>query len=84
MAKRLPSKVIVTSDGRVLLRRKSGYHNPIGRVRRDGSSWQGCVMPRGVSSEGQCTQKKTKHAAVLHVVRSWRRWIGLRPGRLDY
>lgn len=77
-------KVIVDSRGDVKLRRASGHHSPIGSVKKVGGAYVACGLPKGVSSKPHCTLKKTKAAAVLHVVRDWQRWVGVGRGKTDY
>lgn len=74
----VPPKVLVQGD-QVLLYRKSGWHNPIGRVHystADGA-WSGCDIRR------YCQRRKTKHQAVLFVVKRWQSYVGT-GRRLDY
>lgn len=79
MKRRRPAtKVIVDSTGKVYLRRASGFHNPIGRVVKMPTGWGACGVPNY-----HCALKKTKHQAVLFVVKRWQSYVG--TGRkLDY
>lgn len=85
MAKK-QTKVIVSARGDVSLRRASGHHLHVGRVAKLDGGWQSCSSfpPRTHSDAPVCTKRKTKAAAVLHVVNRWRSWIGLPRGRTDY
>ena len=54
------------------------YNNPIGRVCKTAKGYSYTTWPN--HSVGGT--KKTKHAAVLAMLRSYRLWVGLRPGRI--
>lgn len=79
MARR-PTKVIV-KDGRVLLRSRTGYHNPIGSIRQTASGVQACVRTAGGTP--WCKEFKSVSRAVLHVVRNWQSWVGVGRGRTN-
>jgi hypothetical protein len=85
MAKR-PSKVIVDARGQVLLRRSSGYHNRIGRIEKTADGYRSCASSPSSQYGRQpyCKNTKSKSAAVLHIVKHWRTWIGLPPGHTNY
>ncbi len=87
MAKsKIPSKVVVNERGGVFLRRPSGHHNRIGRIEQiHDKTWRSCAMlPSRASGQPYCKDVKSKSAAVLNIVKHWRMWIGLPPGRTNY
>jgi hypothetical protein len=64
----------------VKLTRKSGWHNPIGRI---------CEVPGGYTHSSMTSHhsmhgpKKTKAAAVRALVKSWRSWVNTATYDID-
>ena len=63
----------------VKLRRTTGYHNPIGAIRKLDDVWEWATLPDNAWRPASCAA-----VAILSVVRNWRVWVGLPPGQLDY
>lgn len=77
MAKKA-TKVIVDKQGRVLLRSRTGYHNPIGRIEKTASGVKACGRTPGGTP--YCKDFRSANRAVLHLVREWQAWVGVSRG----
>ena len=60
--------------------KKTQFDNPIGKVCKTSGGYTYTTWPN--HSVGGT--KKTKSAAVLATLRSYRRWLGLGPGKVRY
>jgi hypothetical protein len=64
----------------VKLSRKSGWHNPIGRICETS---KGYVHTSANGAHAMRGPMKTKAAAVKALVKDWRRWVGTATYDID-